>query len=107
MKYAKGRKFASGRIKMIYKYIGRVFENSKLLGEIFSLKLDIEQMKKNHEKEIKLLEDEIKKLQISNETQIKRNEILRADNIGMYRMVKRYQKKLKIEEPIQRRVFKK
>ena len=52
-----------------------------------------------------LLEAEIKKLQVSNETQLKRNEVLRADNIGMYRMVKRYQKKLGIERT-ERRVFK-
>lgn len=106
MKYTNGRKFANGHIKMIYKYIGRVFENTKLLGEIFSLKKDIEQLERNHAKEIKQLEAEIKKLQVSHETQLKRNEVLRADNVGMYRMVKRYQKKLGLDERVERRVFK-
>ena len=99
-------KFARRYFKLAKKYISRVGDNAKLMAEVFSLKKDIEQLEKNHAKEIKLLEAEIKKLQVSHETQLKRNEILRADNIGMYRMVKRYQKKLGIDEKVERRVFK-
>ena len=99
-------KFARRYFNLAKKYISRVGDNVKLMAEVFSLKKDIEQLEKNHEKEIKLLEAEIKKLQVSHETQLKRNEILRADNIGMYRMVKRYQKKLGIDEKVERRVFK-
>ena len=98
-------KYARRYYKLAKKYISRVGDNAKLLLEVFSLKRDIEQLERNHAKEIKQLEAEIKKLQVSNETQLKRNEVLRADNIGMYRMVKRYQKKLGIERT-ERRVFK-
>lgn len=106
MKSYKGKKLATGRFKLIYKYFSRVGDNVKLMAEVFSLKKDIEMLERNHEKEIKLLESEINKLKVSHETQLKRNEILRADNVGMYRMVKRYQKKLGIEERVERRVFK-
>lgn len=106
MKYLKGKRYANSHIKLIYKYVSRVFDNAKLLGEIFSLKKDIEQLQRNHEKEIKMLQAEIKKLEVSHETQLKRNEVLRADNVGMYRMVKRYQKKLGLDERVERRVFK-
>ena len=99
-------KYARRYFKLAKKYISRVGDNVKLMAEVFILKKDIEQLEKNHEKEIKVLEAEIKKLQVSHETQLKRNEILRADNIGMYRMVKRYQKKLGIDEKVERRVFK-
>ena len=99
-------KYARRYFKLAKKYISRVGDNVKLMAEVFSLKKYIEQLEKNHAKEIKLLEAEIKKLQVSHETQLKRNEILRADNVGMYRMVKRYQKKLGIEERVERRVFK-
>ena len=99
-------KFANRYFKLVKKYISRVGDNVKLLAEVFSLKKDIEQLQKNHEKEIKMLEAEIRKLEVSHETQLKRNEILRADNIGMYRLVKRYQKKLGIDEKVERRVFK-
>ena len=98
-------KYARRYYKLAKKYISRVGDNAKLMLEVFSLKRDIEQLERNHAKEIKQLEAEIKKLQVSNETQLKRNEVLRADNIGMYRMVKRYQKKLGIERT-ERRVFK-
>lgn len=98
-------KYARRYYKLAKKYISRVGDNAKLMLEVFSLKKDIEQLERNHAKEIKQLEAEIKKLQVSNETQLKRNEVLRADNIGMYRMVKRYQKKLGIERT-ERRVFK-
>lgn len=106
MKYIKGKKSANGRLKTIYKYIREKLDNFKLFGENMSLRLDIAQLKRNHEKEIKLLEAEINKLEKLNETQLKRNEILRADNVGMYRLVKRYQKKLKIDDKVERRVFK-
>lgn len=98
-------KYANRYFKLVKKYISRVIDNGKLLTETFSLKRDIEQLKRNHEKEIKQLEAEIKKLQVSHETQLKRNEILRRDNVGMYHLVKKYQKKLGIERT-ERRVFK-
>lgn len=106
MKYVNGKRFATGRIKTIYKYIKERMNNFKLFGENMSLRMDIAQLQRNHEKEIKLLETEIEKLKKTHETQLKRNEILRADNIGMYRMVKRYQKKLGLEEKVERRTFK-
>lgn len=99
-------KYANRYFKLAKKYISRVGDNVKLLSEIFSLKRDIDQLQRNHEKEVKLLQAEIRKLEVSHETQLKRNEILRADNIGMYRMVKRYQKKLGLNEKVERRVFK-
>ena len=98
-------KYASKYFKLVKKYISRVGDNAKLLAEVFSLKKDIEQLEKNHKKEIKMLEDEINRLNVKHETQLKRNEVLRADNIGMYRLVKRYQKRLG-EERTERRVFK-
>lgn len=104
MRY-RGKKVANGRFKMVYKYIGRVFDLYKLHAENISLRLDIAQLNRNHEKEIKMLEAEIKKLQATHETQLKRNEVLRADNVGMYRMVKRYQKKLGLNEKVERRKF--
>jgi hypothetical protein len=98
-------KYANKYFKLVKKYISRVGDNGKLLAEIFSLKKDIEMLNKNHEKEIKELEKKIKELELSNETQLKRNEILRRDNVGMYHLVKKYQKKLGIERT-ERRVFK-
>ena len=87
-------KYANRYFKLFKKYVGRVFDNAKLMGEICSLKLDIEQLKRNHEKELKQKEEEIRKLNVKHETQLKRNEVLRADNVGMYRVVKRYEKRL-------------
>lgn len=98
-------KYANGYFRLAKKYISRWFDLVSLQGENMSLRLDIQQLKKNHDKEIKLLEAEIRKLQVSHETQLKRNEVLRADNVGMYRLVKRYQKKLKLDEKVERRSY--
>lgn len=104
-KYVSGKRYANSKIKTLYKYIKERFNNFKLFGENMSLRMDIAQLNKNHEKEIKLLEAEIEKLKRTHETQLKRNEILRADNVGMYRLVKRYQKKLGLEDKVERRKY--
>ncbi len=96
-------KYARRYFKLAKKYIGRVFDLYQLQAQVMSLKMDIEQLKRNHEKELKQKEEEIRKLNVKHETQLKRNEMLRADNVGMYRQVKRYQKKLGIEQTERRR----
>ena len=106
MRYVSGKRYMHSRIGTAYRYIKERLSNVKLFGENMSLRMDIEQLQKNHEKEIKLLEAEIEKLKRTHETQLKRNEILRADNVGMYRLVKRYQKKLGLNEKVERRNYK-
>ena len=105
-KYINGKGYANNKIKILYKYLKERFDNFKLFGENMSLRMDIEQLQKNHEREIKLLEAEIEKLKKTHEIQLKRNEILIADNVGMYNLVKKYQKKLRIDDKVERRVFK-
>ena len=48
-------KYARRYFKLAKKYISRVGDNVKLMAEVFILKKDIEQLEKNHSKEIKLL----------------------------------------------------
>lgn len=94
-------KYANRYFKLAKKYIGRVIDISELNVQNMSLKMDLEQQKKHYEKELKQKEEEIKKLNVKHETQLRRNEILRADNVGMYRVVKRKEKSIaKLQERI-------
>jgi UDP-galactopyranose mutase len=94
-------KYANRYFKLVKKYIGRVIDIAELNAQNMSLKMDLEQLKKNHEKELKQKEEEIRKLNVKHETQLKRNEILRNDNVGMYRVVKRKDKTIeKLKETI-------
>lgn len=94
-------KYANKYFKLVKKYISRVISVAELNAQNMSLKMDLEQMQKNHEKELKQKEEEIRKLNVKHETQLKRNDILRNDNVGMYRIVKRKDKTIeKLKETI-------
>jgi len=89
-------KYANRYFRLVKKYISKVIDVAELNMKNMSLKMDLEQLKKNHEKELKQKEEEIRKLNVKHETQLKRNEILRSDNVGMYHLTKKYQKKVRI-----------
>lgn len=88
-------KYTKRYFKLFKKYVSRWFDLIELQAQYMSLKMDMEQLKRYHEKEIKQKEEEIRKLSVKHETQLKRNEILRRDNLGMYHLTKKYQKKVR------------